>query len=133
MTKTALYRHYDADGALLYVGASGNSFRRLLEHERTKEWAEKVARIELEWFDDAVQAFMAEKAAIAAEKPLHNVMHTATEAGGGPRRAMWERFAERGLSMKEAAKEAGVTYQAARKAASRYGIQFRRHEYGDAA
>lgn len=24
MTRTALYRHYDADGVLLYVGASAN-------------------------------------------------------------------------------------------------------------
>lgn len=70
--RTALYRHYDAHGALLYVGISLNPFSRTRQH-RNAPWAELVARIDIEWFPCRDSALDAETVAIQAETPKHNI------------------------------------------------------------
>lgn len=72
MTRTALYRHFDAGGCLLYVGVSENLARRDVEHRSTKAWFDKIARTETAWFPSRKDALAAEIAAIAADRPAHN-------------------------------------------------------------
>lgn len=71
-TPTALYRIYDADGALLYVGISIRLPERVAEHSKDKPWWMSAARIDLEHFPDRTSAGIAEAAAIRAERPIHN-------------------------------------------------------------
>ena len=72
MTRTAVYRHFDASGALLYVGVIAHPWRRIAEHNCRTVWAKDVQRSEVVWFDDKADALAAEERAIASEAPLHN-------------------------------------------------------------
>ena len=71
--RTALYRHFDSVGALLYVGISLTPFRRLSSHRARSHWADQINRVSVEWLPDRETALAAEFAAILAEKPAHNV------------------------------------------------------------
>lgn len=70
--RTALYRHFDATGALLYVGISLNAVSRLAQHRMTSAWFDQIARIEIEWHPTRTVACNAERLAIQTENPLHN-------------------------------------------------------------
>ena len=76
MSRTALYRFYDADGDLLYVGVSVTPWSRWKQHKGQKDWAEEVATTAVEWHDSRPEALAAEKAAIIAEEPRYNVQHS---------------------------------------------------------
>lgn len=74
LTPCALYRHFDRDGRLLYVGISRDPEKRWAQH-RTQSWwvmANRVGRVSIEWFADERQARTAERAAIRLENPAHN-------------------------------------------------------------
>jgi hypothetical protein len=71
--RTALYRLYDADSALLYIGVACNLEARWSGHASTKAWWKDVASRTVEWHDERELAEAAETAAIAAEHPRHNV------------------------------------------------------------
>lgn len=75
--RTALYRHFDRDGALLYVGISLNSIQRTMQHRQGARWFEQIARIAIEWLPTREAAEAAERAAIKAERPKFNVVHAA--------------------------------------------------------
>jgi len=78
--RTALYRFYDADGRLLYVGISNNPESRWKGHRYSiKRWPALVARRADEWFDSRTEAEAAEVAAIKDEKPRFNGAHNFTE------------------------------------------------------
>jgi hypothetical protein len=70
-----LYRHFDKDGALLYIGVSLSAVERLSAHNRTARWADQIARVEIERFPTRTSVLAAEEAAIKTEKPLHNIQH----------------------------------------------------------
>lgn len=72
---TALYRHYDATGQLLYVGISNDYARRTDEHAASKPWWSEVAETRVEHFPSRKDALAAERRAIASEAPLYNVQH----------------------------------------------------------
>jgi hypothetical protein len=72
--KHQLYRHFDREGVLLYVGESIDTLRRLLQHSRTAHWYYKIVRVEIQHFDSRKEALIAERKAIRLEKPLHNVV-----------------------------------------------------------
>jgi hypothetical protein len=76
MTQTALYRHYDAEGRLLYVGISLSAVQRLAQHA-DKDWSADIRRVEIEMHPDRGTAEAAEKAAIKAENPVHNKLRPA--------------------------------------------------------
>jgi predicted GIY-YIG superfamily endonuclease len=76
----ALYRTYDADGCLLYVGISKSVMVRLSQHSRTASWFEKVATVTLEWFDSRAKAERAEIETIERENPLHNISYKCQNA-----------------------------------------------------
>lgn len=73
--RTALYRHFDADSVLLYVGISDGLGHRTVEHGRTAEWTRYVHRSVAVWFDDRPSAKRSEAAAVQAELPLFNRDH----------------------------------------------------------
>ena len=77
--KTALYRHFDKGGKLLYVGIAVDPEKREYSHRREAPWAHRIDRIEVEWFNTRHKAVEAERAAIAAEKPRFNVLHQRKE------------------------------------------------------
>lgn len=73
--RTALYRLFDTDDRLLYVGISSNPKERLKAHAADKPWWPEVASREIEWFPSREQAAAAEVAAIRTEQPIHNHQH----------------------------------------------------------
>lgn len=72
---TALYRFYDANDQLLYIGVSLEIAWRWRSHSRTKPWWTTVARATIDHYDTRRGALAAERAAIKAERPLWNVTH----------------------------------------------------------
>lgn len=76
--RTALYRLYDADGRLLYVGISKRPVVRWAEHAVDKGdlWWSEVERKTVEWFDTREEAESAEVRAIREEKPEYNKAHS---------------------------------------------------------
>jgi hypothetical protein len=67
-----LYRHFDADGVLLYVGITLSIGVRTSAHRRGAPWFRDVARIEVAHFTSRADCALAERVAIHTEKPLHN-------------------------------------------------------------
>lgn len=70
--KTCLYRHFAADGSLLYVGMTNSALRRIDGHRAKSGWVDQIHRVEIEWFATRAEAHAAERAAIVAEQPKHN-------------------------------------------------------------
>lgn len=69
----ALYRLYDAGGALLYIGRSVNPKRRWTDHRKEMPWWPEVARKDVEWLPVVgTDAWAAEFYAIRTENPLYN-------------------------------------------------------------
>lgn len=68
----ALYRLYDANDVLLYIGISWDPEWRFQGHLLDKHWAHLVARRTDEWYPDRKSALAAESAATEAENPLHD-------------------------------------------------------------
>jgi len=82
--KTALYRHFDAGGKLLYVGISLSAVQRLSQHKQTAKWFGKIARIDIEWWPDRASALTAEAIAIAREAPAWNIAGIGRHAPAPP-------------------------------------------------
>ena len=70
--RAALYRLYGEGGALLYIGISHQPEVRFVQHSKLKEWWPRVARREVEWFDDRPAAAKAEEIAVRSEDPEFN-------------------------------------------------------------
>lgn len=70
--KTALYRHFDKHGALLYVGISGSVLQRTTQHLKGSRWADLIHRIDVEHYDTREEALNAEAKAIQKERPAFN-------------------------------------------------------------
>jgi len=75
-TPTTLYRFYNIDDVLLYVGITEAGAMRWSSHRRGKEWWGDVARVTVDHFPDRQTAAEAEVRAIKTEGPLYNVMHS---------------------------------------------------------
>jgi hypothetical protein len=72
-TRCALYRHYDDDGVLLYVGISDRPVQRGKSHARHASWVQFAARIDAIWLANRTAAEEAEVTAIRVEQPVFNV------------------------------------------------------------
>ncbi|MET7713769.1 type II toxin-antitoxin system prevent-host-death family antitoxin [Streptomyces sp. NPDC005407] len=72
--RTAIYRFYDTNDALLYVGITADLEVRWDNHSRKKPWWPLVARRHVVWRDSRNEALADESRAISEEKPLYNVM-----------------------------------------------------------
>jgi hypothetical protein len=73
--KCALYRHFAADGSLLYVGISLSALQRLGQHAESSGWFNAISTVTIEHFETRDLALLAERRAIACEKPRHNIHH----------------------------------------------------------
>lgn len=67
-----VYRHYNKDGALLYVGVSICVLSRTASHRHAAPWFSEIHTIKVEHYDTYSLAADAETAAILAEQPIHN-------------------------------------------------------------
>jgi predicted GIY-YIG superfamily endonuclease len=72
---TSLYRHFAADGVLLYVGVSLSWPARTKAHAKGSRWFEQVSRVEIERFYNRDDALAAEREVIKRERPKFNVIH----------------------------------------------------------
>ena len=70
--RTELYRHFAANGELLYVGISLCAVGRLRQHRATAEWFDQIARIDVEVFPSREEALSAEYHAVTTEGPKYN-------------------------------------------------------------
>jgi hypothetical protein len=71
--RTALYRFYDAQESLLYVGISRDHWRRRKQHALTQPWYPQVRHQAITWYDTEPAARKAELRAIRQESPQFNV------------------------------------------------------------
>lgn len=77
-----LYRFFDREDRLLYVGVSLSAAHRASQHRADKAWWPDVARMDVEHHNADRQSIEAlERAAIIAERPLYNVIHNTTTSG----------------------------------------------------
>lgn len=91
-----LYRFYGTSDRLLYIGISLSAVHRAKEHRATQIWWPDVARMEVEHLDvsSRAEAEAIERAAIGAERPVHNVTHSrygfsSERLREGPDQAAW--------------------------------------------
>lgn len=73
---TAVYRLYDADGRLIYIGQSQRMGQRMRGHMLNSWFYELVDSIELEYYPTRPAAVAAETLAIQEMQPAFNVMCT---------------------------------------------------------
>jgi predicted GIY-YIG superfamily endonuclease len=70
--RACVYRLYDADGQLLYIGCTVALERRLTSHMSSSEFGELISRCEWVEYDSEAEAFAAECRAIETESPRYN-------------------------------------------------------------
>lgn len=70
--RTALYRHFDENNVLLYIGISSDPDRRARQHLAYSEWAKFAVHRTDEWLAHWDEALHAEGLAIAQETPVFN-------------------------------------------------------------
>jgi predicted GIY-YIG superfamily endonuclease len=75
MSTQTLYRFFDADGSLLYVGITDTWYQRFHEHERKSGWFSKVASCTFESHETREKVMAAELIAIRSENPEFNQLH----------------------------------------------------------
>lgn len=74
--RTALYRFWDIQGRLLYVGITNSPDLRWAQHAADKPWWERVHHKQVcAWYPSRSRAEAAERMAIMCERPLYNVIH----------------------------------------------------------
>ncbi|MGW2074933.1 GIY-YIG nuclease family protein [Streptomyces sp. NPDC001953] len=111
----AVYRLWDRDGNLLYIGSSYNPEERAKAHHRA-EWGPLIARRTDEWRDSREDAYDAEGRAIAAENPAHNVAGTPRHTGPAERGRVQREASEARWRAAIAAIRAGTPVTEARRA-----------------
>lgn len=78
---TTLYRLYARSGRLLYVGITDDWSKRRVQHAADKDWWHQVDQVALVEFEDRLAAIDAERRAIRAEQPAHNIVGTGLRRG----------------------------------------------------
>lgn len=73
--RTALYRHWDEEGNLLYIGISLSAVARLSEHMANSSWAPDITKVTVEYYGNRRAALEAEQRAIETEAPAYNVVY----------------------------------------------------------
>jgi len=70
---THLYRHFDAENNLMYVGISLSTITRLGQHQQHSKWFNEIKKVTIEHFSTRQDAIEAEKKAIKTENPKYNI------------------------------------------------------------
>lgn len=114
MSGTDLYRFYDDEGLLLYVGISTSAIARWAQHQGDKAWWPEVVTTKVEHFATRAEARVAELVAIRTERPRYNIADGGRAPGS---RVTWasEDGSERCLSVRH--KDHGYTLTNARRTA----------------
>lgn len=86
----SLYRFYDAEDTLLYVGITEAGAMRWNQHRKSKHWWPEVVSSTVEHFTTRAEALEAERQAIIAEQPLHNVVHNRTRQPDRSEELVWK-------------------------------------------
>lgn len=92
LTATSLYRHFDKDKNLLYIGISLNTLNRLGQHRRNAHWFKSISAVTIEHFTTRSEALHAETSAIQQENPLHNIKNKRHPAGIFLEKSRFERL-----------------------------------------
>jgi hypothetical protein len=71
---TTLYRFFDAESVLLYIGITARGLARWHQHADDKPWWPQVASCTTEHFPSRAEAYAAEREAIRTERPRYNVI-----------------------------------------------------------
>ncbi|WIB25814.1 GIY-YIG nuclease family protein [Curtobacterium sp. MCSS17_015] len=79
-TPTSLYRYFDRDGVLLYVGITGQRSARNTQHNADKAWWKYVDRQAVEHYPNRVSALAAEREEISRRQPPFNTQHNPDHA-----------------------------------------------------
>lgn len=72
-----LYRLFDADGALLYIGRTSDIDARFPRHAAEQPWWHEVAACSIEFLPSQQELVAAEADAIRDERPRHNKVYPA--------------------------------------------------------
>lgn len=67
-----LYRHFDKNDNLLYVGISASAIKRLIDHKSQSSWFNKTTKVTIEKFENRGAVIEAENKAILSEHPIYN-------------------------------------------------------------
>lgn len=79
-TQTSVYRYYDRDGLLLYVGITGRGTARNAEHNKTKDWWQFVVRQNVDHYRTREEAHTREVELIEDHTPPFNTQHNPAAA-----------------------------------------------------
>lgn len=85
---TTVYRCYDVEGRLLYVGITILVTNRLARHQKDKVWWREAVRVELKHFDTRREAELDELHAIAHERPRWNLAQSNAAGPARPRQQL---------------------------------------------
>lgn len=73
-----LYRFFDANDTLLYIGITNNPPARFRQHRGDKSWWDSVANIKIETRESRADLHLAERNAIVTESPKYNIAMNGT-------------------------------------------------------
>lgn len=103
-----VYRAYDADDWLLYVGCTSDVDKRMANHRSRSEWYQHMDTFSVSKPMHEHVAFAVERQAITAEAPAFNVMHNFSR--------IFSQYEDEGqLTLREAAKFVSVSVSTLRR------------------
>jgi predicted GIY-YIG superfamily endonuclease len=105
--KTILYRYFDSDGSLLYVGITRDQAKRFSSHNRQSKWMPRAVQCTLEHFETRAEAKAAETLAIQNENPIHNIAESSKQLR---KSVYWRLSAETHLIQMTSKPEGGLDY-----------------------
>ena len=79
-TRGCVYRHFNSDGCLLYIGSSKDILSRTAQHNERADWFHEISTITIEHFSSVDDARIAEKTAIEREHPKYNQIYAKYKA-----------------------------------------------------
>ena len=115
-----VYKCYDADNKLLYVGYSKSVLNRITQHQYGANWFDRVARIEAVAFESAEDAKLEERRCAENDNPEINISMTSRKRRVRPNATraclikadvLIGAIRSTGRSVKAVCEEAGVTRQ----------------------
>ncbi|MEQ8511188.1 MAG: hypothetical protein RLN67_02400 [Algiphilus sp.] len=81
--ETTLYRYFDAENRLLYVGVANDFEARDRAHRSASPWYQQKAQATTTQFPTRAEALAAERQAVRNESPLHNEQGATRDSDGG--------------------------------------------------
>jgi hypothetical protein len=70
--RPCVYRHFDVEGGLLYVGACSNYDRRMAQHKNKSPWFSQIHKSSIHFYETLSEALAVERKAIWLENPMYN-------------------------------------------------------------